>query len=221
MRTASHQCPGKTAAAARPRARPCPVAKLVLFTATCCRNMACRSLTYKGVLTLLCFACRLELPALTAALHTFIRINSCTPSLTAPDSPLLDTATLAAVFSRRVVAEHAHAGDACRAALINNIMLEPCALAAGPGLRQLLKPLDVLVMHNKPGLDIVYAGPPAAPSVIKFTAEVLQGFRGFRQGQKVSVELDLFGKSRVLIGAEGAGSSMAAHSVQLLLGLRG
>lgn len=75
-------------------------------------------------------------------------------------------------------------------------------------------------MHNTHGLNIVYVGPPAAPGVIKFTAEVLQGFRGFRQGQKVSVELDLFGKSRVLIGGEG-GSSMAAHSVQLLLGLRG
>lgn len=102
----------------------------------------------------------------------------------------------------------------------NSIISEPCALAAGPGLRQLLKPLDIPVMHNKHGLDIVYAGPPAAPGVIKFTAEVLQGFRGFRQGQKVSVELDLFGKSRVLRGSEAAGSSMAAHSVQLLLGLR-
>jgi hypothetical protein len=72
-------------------------------------------------------------------------------------------------------------------------------------------------MQNKH--DIVYAGPPANPGVIRFTAEVLQGFRGFKPGQKVSVELDLFNKSRVLIGIEGS-SSMAAHSVQLLLGLR-
>jgi hypothetical protein len=47
---------------------------------------------------------------------------------------------------------------------------------------------------------------------------MLQGFRGFKPGQKVSVELDLFSKSRVLM-SEGS-SSMAAHSVQLLLGLR-
>lgn len=70
---------------------------------------------------------------MTAALHTFVRINSCTPSLTAPESPLLDTATLAAVFSRRVVAEHAHAGDACRAALVSSSISEPCTLARACG----------------------------------------------------------------------------------------
>lgn len=147
---------------------------------------------------LLHMAYRLQLPGLISAVQKFIRINS-----SAPYNPLLDAARLESVASPRVMAAHAHS-NAGKLAFLNSITAEPCALAAGPGLAQLLKPVGASAMVTE--------------EPVKFTAEVVREFCGFSQGERVSVELDLFGKSRLLVGKEG-GASMAAHSVQLLLGL--
>jgi hypothetical protein len=114
---------------------------------------------------------------------------------------MLNADALRVVVSARVLDAAAGCG-AAQDALIVSSSTEVCTLSSSvPGRRQVLKPLNLSADQEEP---------------LRFRAEVLEDLCGFKKGQIVNVELDLFDVSR--LGLSMAGRDPLWVDVSLSLG---
>jgi hypothetical protein len=146
---------------------------------------------------LLYLAHRLELDSLAQALHSCVRYNTAWVS-----SLLRDNASTVnpRVLSARVLEAAAGPGQHSQRAFTNSLVAQPVSFVPGFARRQVFRQL-VSVQQLQPG-------------TIKLTAELTEDFMGAgSKGQRVPIELDLFGKGVAKVGAD-------VHVAQLLLGPR-